>query len=280
MASTKVNNRGSPGSKRFRNDGTYMIFMVPNTATSRKDGDWTCPNCGNLNFSFRTVCNQGHCGAPRPSLTITPPAPIISPYRNSHPFYHGGFGIPPPSYGIPSQFGSPIPHPGLQYDYGLYARARAPYSPLPMFPPASFGGINYGPRPRIDGYGYGFQSPPPPWAEGLVADNFASRKRRGVINHLTHSGNRQNQSGLMVCLKGTGFVQGVTMLILPLEPLATSNIVEPSNLAQTNQIQQLSLKVVGLVKNAVTSTIPFEMYATAKTVEMRKQFLPSDISIL
>ncbi|KAG5008122.1 hypothetical protein JHK82_026055 [Glycine max] len=167
MASTKVNNRGSPGSKRFRNDA------------SRKDGDWTCPNCGNLNFSFRTVCNQGHCGAPRPSLTITPPAPIISPYRNSHPFYHGGFGIPPPSYGIPSQFGSPIPHPGLQYDYGLYARARAPYSPLPMFPPASFGGINYGPRPRIDGYGYGFQSPPPPWAEGLVADNFASRKRRG-----------------------------------------------------------------------------------------------------
>lgn len=68
------------------------------------------------------------------------PAPIISPYRNSHPFYYGGVGIPPPSYGMPSQFGSPIPHPGIQYDYGLYARARAPYSPLPMFPPASFGG--------------------------------------------------------------------------------------------------------------------------------------------
>ncbi|RZB53167.1 RanBP2-type zinc finger protein isoform A [Glycine soja] len=164
---SQVNNRGSPGSKRFRNDA------------SRKDGDWTCPNCGNLNFSFRTVCNQGRCGAPRPPLT--PPAPIISPYRNSHPFYYGGVGIPPPSYGMPSQFGSPIPHPGIQYDYGLYARARAPYSPLPMFPPASFGGINYGPRPRIDGYGYGygFQSPPPPWVEGLIADNFASRKRRG-----------------------------------------------------------------------------------------------------
>ncbi|TKY65244.1 RanBP2-type zinc finger protein [Spatholobus suberectus] len=105
------------------------------------------------------------------------PAPITSPYRNSHPFYYGGIGVPPPSYGMPSPFGSPIPHSGIPYDYGLYARPRAPYSPLPMFPPGSFGGIDYGPRPRINGYGYGFQSPP--WAEGLVADNFASRKRRG-----------------------------------------------------------------------------------------------------
>ncbi|KAH1234880.1 RanBP2-type zinc finger protein [Glycine max] len=270
MASTKVNNRGSPGSKRFRNDA------------SRKDGDWTCPNCGNLNFSFRTVCNQGHCGAPRPSLTLTPPAPIISPYRNSHPFYHGGFGIPPPSYGIPSQFGSPIPHPGLQYDYGLYARARAPYSPLPMFPPASFGGINYGPRPRIDGYGYGFQSPPPPWAEGLVADNFASRKRRGGPDGLSEGDwicprcdnvnfafrttcNIKHCGAVKPCVPYVAFIPSFNRFLLG---------------AQTNQIQQLSLKVVGLVKNAVTSTIPFEMYATAKTVEMRKQFLPSDISIL
>jgi len=38
-------------------------------SASRKDGDWTCPNCGNLNFSFRIVCNQGRCGAPRPPLT-------------------------------------------------------------------------------------------------------------------------------------------------------------------------------------------------------------------
>jgi len=34
----------------------------------------------------------------------------------------------------------------------------------------------------------------------------------------------------MVYLKGTGFVRSVTMLTFPLEPLATSNTVELSNL--------------------------------------------------
>ena len=33
---------------------------------SRADGDWTCPDCGNVNFGFRTVCNRAKCGAPRP----------------------------------------------------------------------------------------------------------------------------------------------------------------------------------------------------------------------
>ncbi|XP_027926652.1 ranBP2-type zinc finger protein At1g67325-like isoform X2 [Vigna unguiculata] len=162
MSSTEEDNRGSFSSKRFRNDA------------SRKDGDWTCPNCGNLNFSFRIVCNQGRCGAPRPPLTpvsagLFKPALITSPYRNSHPFYYGGFAIPSPSYSMPGQVGSLVPHLGIQYDYGLYARPGAPYGPLPMFPPGSFGGV--------DGYGYGFQSPQ--WADGLVADHFASRKRRG-----------------------------------------------------------------------------------------------------
>ncbi|KAL1322620.1 hypothetical protein HN51_067623 [Arachis hypogaea] len=163
MASTKDDNRGSLGSKRFRNDAP------------RKEGDWTCLNCGNLNFSFRTVCNRGHCGAPRPS--IIQPAPVTSPYRNTPPFYYGGVGAPPPPYGVSGRFGSPMPHSGVQYDYGLYPRPRLPYSPLPSLPPGSFGGIPYGPRPSINGYGYGFQSPP--WAEGLITDNFASRKRRG-----------------------------------------------------------------------------------------------------
>ncbi|XP_061362920.1 ranBP2-type zinc finger protein At1g67325-like [Gastrolobium bilobum] len=164
MASSKDGIRGSFGSKRSRNDA------------SRKDGDWTCPNCGNLNFSFRTVCNRGHCGAPRPS--VIPPAQVTSPYGNSHPhFYYGGVGVPPPPYGVSSRFGSPMPHSGVQYDYGLYTRPRVPYSPVPSFPPGSFGGVTYSPRPRINPYGYGFQSPP--WDTGLVVDNFASRKRRG-----------------------------------------------------------------------------------------------------
>lgn len=36
---------------------------------SRNEGDWTCPKCGNMNFGFRTVCNRGKCGAPRPPAT-------------------------------------------------------------------------------------------------------------------------------------------------------------------------------------------------------------------
>lgn len=68
------------------------------------------------------------------------PALITSPYRNNHPFYYGGFAIPSPSYRMPGQFGSLIPYLGMKYDYGLYARPGAPYGPLPMVPPGSFGG--------------------------------------------------------------------------------------------------------------------------------------------
>ncbi|CAN6199053.1 unnamed protein product [Urochloa humidicola] len=31
------------------------------------EGDWTCPKCDNVNFSFRTSCNMKKCGAPRPT---------------------------------------------------------------------------------------------------------------------------------------------------------------------------------------------------------------------
>ncbi|KAJ0677574.1 putative Zinc finger, RanBP2-type [Helianthus annuus] len=29
------------------------------------DNDWICPNCGNNNFSFRTVCNMRKCNTPK-----------------------------------------------------------------------------------------------------------------------------------------------------------------------------------------------------------------------
>uniref|UniRef100_A0A0D9WYZ3 RanBP2-type domain-containing protein n=1 Tax=Leersia perrieri TaxID=77586 RepID=A0A0D9WYZ3_9ORYZ len=60
MASAKVvENRGAFGSKRSRND------------VSVREGDWSCPQCGNVNFSFRNVCNRGACGmgyGPGPEL--------------------------------------------------------------------------------------------------------------------------------------------------------------------------------------------------------------------
>ncbi|KAF8400128.1 hypothetical protein HHK36_013424 [Tetracentron sinense] len=36
-------------------------------ADATRDSDWTCPNCGNVNFSFRTVCNMRKCNTPKPS---------------------------------------------------------------------------------------------------------------------------------------------------------------------------------------------------------------------
>lgn len=35
--------------------------------TTPRDGDWTCPQCGNLNYSDRAVCNMRKCGASRPA---------------------------------------------------------------------------------------------------------------------------------------------------------------------------------------------------------------------
>ncbi|CAI9281250.1 unnamed protein product [Lactuca saligna] len=32
----------------------------------KSDNDWVCPNCGNVNFSFRTVCNMRKCNTPKP----------------------------------------------------------------------------------------------------------------------------------------------------------------------------------------------------------------------
>ncbi|XP_074295676.1 ranBP2-type zinc finger protein At1g67325-like isoform X1 [Silene latifolia] len=35
-----------------------------------RDNDWACPSCGNVNFSFRTVCNMRKCGTPKPASQV------------------------------------------------------------------------------------------------------------------------------------------------------------------------------------------------------------------
>lgn len=35
-------------------------------ADNTRDNDWACPKCGNINFSFRTVCNMRKCNTPKP----------------------------------------------------------------------------------------------------------------------------------------------------------------------------------------------------------------------
>uniref|UniRef100_A0A2P2LUC9 RanBP2-type domain-containing protein n=1 Tax=Rhizophora mucronata TaxID=61149 RepID=A0A2P2LUC9_RHIMU len=52
---SQVDNRNSSAAKRARTDG------------SRREDDWTCPSCGNVNFSFRTTCNMRNCTQPRPA---------------------------------------------------------------------------------------------------------------------------------------------------------------------------------------------------------------------
>ncbi|XP_015889469.1 ranBP2-type zinc finger protein At1g67325-like [Ziziphus jujuba] len=166
MASTsKVDNRGSFGAKRSRSDNL------------RNDGDWTCLQCGNVNFGFRTVCNRTKCGAPRPTVLATPP-PITSHYNNPPPFYFGGVGVPPiPPYGVSNRYGSPLLPSGVHYDYGAPPGAHGPYGPIPTFPPGGFRGMGYASPPTVNGYGFGFQGSP--WSEGMMPDNPASRKRRG-----------------------------------------------------------------------------------------------------
>ncbi|XP_062073212.1 ranBP2-type zinc finger protein At1g67325-like isoform X2 [Humulus lupulus] len=174
MASANVDNRGSFGSKRSRNDvGAHCIL------DARSDGDWTCPECGNINFGFRTVCNRAKCAAPRPPV-LPSHAPMTSHYNNPPPFYIGGFGPPPMPYGVSTRYGSPIPHSGMHYDYGAPPVAHGAYGPpVPTFPPGGYGGMGYASPSTMNGYGFGF--PGSPWSGGMsmIPENPASRKRRG-----------------------------------------------------------------------------------------------------
>ncbi|XP_064934796.1 ranBP2-type zinc finger protein At1g67325 isoform X1 [Musa acuminata AAA Group] len=204
MASAKVDDRGSFGSKRSRSEG------------SRSDGDWTCPQCGNVNFSFRTVCNRGRCGAPRPSASPNSRiglTPVPGAFDRPLPGYYGGVGVPPHMpLGLSGGYGAPLPLSGMRYDYGPLSSPG--YGPLSAYgPPGPIGGYGYGPGPTMDRYGYGYRgSPMPvcnllyklyfmlwilhlmfyfcliicldskvlgPWSGEELPDNSASRKRRG-----------------------------------------------------------------------------------------------------
>ncbi|XP_039826535.1 ranBP2-type zinc finger protein At1g67325-like isoform X2 [Panicum virgatum] len=177
MASAKVENRGAL-SKRSRND------------VSVKEGDWNCPQCGNVNFSFRNVCNRGACGAPRPSPSPSPrmmPAPPAAGYERSPLFYGGGGGAPSPIPLGSGSYGGPYPHLGMRYGYGPPVGAPGSYGLFSSYgQPGPMGGMGYGPGPELGRYNYGFRgSPMPvssPWSGGALVennDNIASRKRRG-----------------------------------------------------------------------------------------------------
>lgn len=39
------------------------------------EGSWTCEQCGNINYPFRTKCNRQNCGADKPAEPENSPSP-------------------------------------------------------------------------------------------------------------------------------------------------------------------------------------------------------------
>nr|GMD59229.1 ranBP2-type zinc finger protein At1g67325-like [Ipomoea batatas] len=44
----------------------FSLYLCITDGT--RDNDWKCPKCGNVNFSFRTVCNMRKCNTPKPGF--------------------------------------------------------------------------------------------------------------------------------------------------------------------------------------------------------------------
>ncbi|XP_047323982.1 ranBP2-type zinc finger protein At1g67325-like [Impatiens glandulifera] len=167
---SQVDNRNSSATKRARTDG------------GRREDDWTCPSCGNVNFSFRTTCNMRNCTQSRPadhnlkSAAKPMQAPHFSP---SSPY--AGIGAAPsmyvgvPPYGSSMYTGSPLPlydipfagGSAYPYNYGDRFSGGSPYRPLPLSGPSLYsrgsmianGGM-YGLPPLIDRYSLGMPMGP------------------------------------------------------------------------------------------------------------------------
>ncbi|KAJ6790815.1 ranBP2-type zinc finger protein isoform X1 [Iris pallida] len=160
---SQVNNRNASAGKRARTDG------------GRREDDWTCPSCGNVNFSFRTTCNMHSCTQSRPAdhnTSAMKPLQAPSAYASSTGYM--GPGAPTSMYLGGSPYGSSVlngpslsPYNlryagGSAYPFGYGSRSvGSPYGPLHMpGSPYSSGsmmgpGGMYGMPPLMDRYGMG-----------------------------------------------------------------------------------------------------------------------------
>ncbi|GAB2220393.1 hypothetical protein Droror1_Dr00008042 [Drosera rotundifolia] len=158
---SQVDSRNSSATKRARTDG------------GRREDDWTCPSCGNVNFSFRTTCNMRNCPQPRPAdhlaksaaKALQPPQGYsTSPYGASGASY-----IVVPPYGTSLFNGPSIPRYDVPYSGGSsyqhinYANRGSPFQPVPLSAPSYSGGSIVGnagqlyvmPPPVMDRFGLG-----------------------------------------------------------------------------------------------------------------------------
>lgn len=175
---SQMDYQGAGGQKRARGDAL------------QSEGDWTCPQCGNKNFAFRTTCNLRKCGASKPSYTVQRVGLMNPPAYDHVPttLYMGGPGaVPQVPLGIPASYGVPmgIPSAGaLPYDYSTSLNVPSSYGTIPLQSLYGPSGMGYGTGAVVDGgYGMSFgmgrgQMMAGP-GTGLYMEENGSRKRRG-----------------------------------------------------------------------------------------------------
>ncbi|KQJ98981.1 ranBP2-type zinc finger protein At1g67325 isoform X2 [Brachypodium distachyon] len=176
-----MDSRSQSAGKRARTDG------------SRRDDDWVCPSCKNVNFAFRTTCNMRNCDQSRPAdhtnamqtpphysvqgrfmgpgtppsmyLTGAPPQYASSPY-NGHAMPRYGMPPFPAGSGYPYGYGGRVPM-GSPYGPPMHMTGPPPYSGGSMI---GSGGI-YSISMPMDRYGLGL--PAGPGAMGTRAGSYS-----------------------------------------------------------------------------------------------------------
>ncbi|RDY11859.1 RanBP2-type zinc finger protein, partial [Mucuna pruriens] len=199
IAMSQVDNRNSSAAKRARTDG------------SRREDDWTCPSCGNVNFSFRTTCNMRNCTQPRPadhnSKSAAKPLQVPQGYSSSAPYLGANtpssiyLGVPPygsslfngssiPPYDVPFSGGS-----AYHYNYGSRLSAGSPYRPLHLSGPTPYtsgsmignAGIYAMPQ-LLDRYGLGVPIGPGTMGArpGFFRDDKSQKKGAADVFYFSH----------------------------------------------------------------------------------------------